>query len=51
MILLLIISLVNAKLIAPRKVHYAIDCGSNSDTRTSAGIKFLKVKYLYIKLG
>lgn len=42
-ILFFLFSISTSKLIAPRKVIHAIDCGSYIDTRTSTGIKYKSV--------
>ncbi|CAD8079020.1 unnamed protein product [Paramecium primaurelia] len=39
-ILFFLLQISNNKLIAPRKVIHAIDCGNYIDTRTSSGIKY-----------
>lgn len=42
-ILFFLLQISNNKLIAPRKVIHAIDCGNYIDTRTSSGIKYKSV--------
>ncbi|CAD8088962.1 unnamed protein product [Paramecium sonneborni] len=41
-IFFLLFQISSSKLIAPRKVVHAIDCGSYLETRTSSGIKYMK---------
>ena len=45
---LLFLYIANSKLIVPRKVTDAIDCGSHIDQRSSIGVKFKKVHKYHI---
>ena len=46
LILLNLLTYVNCKLIAPRRVIYAVDCGGIVDMRSEIGVKFLKVNQI-----